>query len=73
MPIYEYVCKKCECAFEAFVHGSRKAECPDCGSKALEKKCPVFAAPPGRDDDPMPGPGACGTCGDPRGPGSCSF
>ena len=75
MPIFEYVCKSCEHHFEAIVNRSTEVECPSCNSKRLEKQLSVFAAAtkgstPGGADF-MPGP--CGTCGDPRGPGSCSM
>ncbi len=36
MPIFEYVCKECQHAFEALVFGKQKAECPKCHSKKLE-------------------------------------
>lgn len=77
MPIYEYVCKECRHNFELITHAAKKPECPACRSVELEKQLSVFAARTGRgggerlpEDVP---PGACGTCGDPRGPGSCSM
>jgi len=74
MPIYEYVCNKCSNRFETLVQGSRKVECPRCSSTSLSKQLSVFATvvkgePVAAGDFPA---GACGMCGDPRGPGSCS-
>ena len=78
MPIYEYVCKKCQHHFEAITQGSKTPECPSCHSKRLEKQLSVFVAASSSghsqtrfsENAPV---GACGTCGDPRGPGSCSL
>jgi putative FmdB family regulatory protein len=74
MPIYEYRCRDCDHRFEAIVHGGKRASCPSCGARSLEKQLSVFAvgARSGSASDAAP-MGACGTCGDPRGPGSCSF
>lgn len=71
MPIYEYLCAGCGHAFEALVYGSERPRCPECESEELEKQFSTFAAR-GETRPDLSGPGACGTCGDPRGPGSCS-
>jgi putative FmdB family regulatory protein len=73
MPIFEYVCRKCGHQFEALVQNSNTVECPSCQSRKLEKQLSVFSA--GTKGQPMRdiSPGPCGTCGDPRGPGSCSM
>ncbi len=73
MPIFEYVCKQCEHRFEAIVNGGRKPACPKCESKKLEQQLSVFSvgAAPAKSSRRAPGP--CGSCGDPRGPGSCSM
>jgi putative FmdB family regulatory protein len=75
MPIYEYVCKDCDHAFEAIVYGSQKAECPKCRSRKLAPQLSVFAVaakgPSSSSSAQASGP--CGSCGDPRGPGSCSM
>ena len=45
MPIYEYVCKKCEAAFELLIRGDsdrKSAQCPECSSKRIEKQFSVF-------------------------------
>lgn len=77
MPIFEYVCKECQNEFEALVFGSQKAECPKCKSKKLEPQLSVFAvsAKGGSSQPSMSAssPGACGSCGDPRGAGACSM
>ncbi len=76
MPIFEYVCKSCENRFEKIVYGAAKVKCPTCESAKVEKQLSVFAASVGngsstqRSEMPVAG---CGTCGDPRGPGSCSI
>jgi putative FmdB family regulatory protein len=72
MPIYEYVCRACGHAFEALVYGSERARCPECEGTRLEKQLSTFAAH-GETRAELPPPGACGTCGDPRGPGACSM
>jgi putative FmdB family regulatory protein len=76
MPIFEYICRDCDHAFETLVTASRQPECPKCHGAELAKQPSVFAAvsapssSPGRTEGF--GQGACGACGDPRGPGSCS-
>jgi len=70
MPIYEYLCSSCGHAFEALVYSSDRPHCPECNSQRLEKQLSTFAAH--GDSRPELAPGPCGTCGDPRGPGSCA-
>lgn len=47
MPLYEYICKKCDQRIELLVSSSTNPACPHCGSKRLEKliSAPV---PPGK-------------------------
>jgi putative FmdB family regulatory protein len=73
MPLFEYVCRDCHQPFEALVTASRPPACPSCQSQALDKQLSVFAvsAKSGKASAPIAGP--CGSCGDPRGPGSCSL
>ena len=75
MPIYEYVCKECRKGFEVLVRGSTVPECPTCRSKSLEKQLSVFSAsvPTAFQSAKSIPDMACGTCGDPRGPGACSL
>lgn len=76
MPLYEYACKACAHEFETLVTGGQTPECPACHATTLERKLSAFAARVGH-NSPMkyaePKMGACGTCGDPRGPGACSI
>ena len=44
MPIYEYVCMKCESHFEELVRNGEKPACPDCGGAKVQKQFSVFAA-----------------------------
>ncbi|MGA7218288.1 MAG: zinc ribbon domain-containing protein [Candidatus Sulfotelmatobacter sp.] len=73
MPIFEYICQECRHEFEALVFGRDKAICPKCQSKKLSPQLSVFAMS-AKGSSPMPAStGACGSCGDPRGAGSCSL
>ena len=78
MPIYEYICQDCEMQFEALVTGGGQPHCPECDSARLEQQYSSFAmgSPKGKGQFSKSAPttrrGGCGTCGDPRGPGSCS-
>ena len=74
MPLYEYVCKDCDKEFELLVRASETPECPSCHGTELERRLSVFAAHTnGGGASAMPSVGACGACGDPRGPGACSM
>jgi len=75
MPIFEYVCKECDHSFEALLYGSEKAQCPKCQSKKLTPQLSTFAvSAKGSSSIGSSRPaGPCGSCGDPRGPGACSF
>ena len=70
MPIFEYICAKCDHRFEAIVLGSEVAACPQCHSKKLEQQISRFGV--GKEASSA-GPAPCGSCGDPRGPGACSM
>ena len=73
MPIFAYRCQQCSHHFEFLVQGATLPECPECQGKDLEKQLTAFAV--GHHERHAGGgqPGACGRCGDPRGPGSCSM
>jgi putative FmdB family regulatory protein len=38
MPIYEYICRSCDEAFEALVRGEAKPPCPSCGGSDAERQ-----------------------------------
>ena len=75
MPLFEYSCKSCDHQFESLVRGSETPACPSCHGTALERRQSVFAAHTAGSSSPSMAPamGACGACGDPRGPGACSM
>jgi putative FmdB family regulatory protein len=73
MPIFEYICKECDHQFEALVYGKQKAACPKCHGSKLAPQLSVFAVSAKGNATSAPSTGACGSCGDPRGPGSCSL
>ncbi|MGV3721474.1 MAG: FmdB family zinc ribbon protein [Actinomycetota bacterium] len=74
MPLFEYVCRTCDHRFEALVSRSVVPTCPACRGAELSRQLSVFAVGSGgsRAAAPQP-PGACGACGDPRGPGACKL
>ncbi len=43
MPIYEFLCNKCDNEFEELVFSSTKVECPECGSKKVKRLVSSFA------------------------------
>ena len=43
MPMYEYVCMKCEAHFEELVRGEQEVVCPDCGGTKLAKQLSTFS------------------------------
>jgi putative FmdB family regulatory protein len=73
MPLFEYVCRDCRRPFEAFVTADRVPECPSCHGRSLEKQLSVFAVSTNGGREKVASPVPCGTCGDPRGAGSCSL
>jgi len=73
MPIFEYLCQECEHRFETIVLGQQKACCPKCESKKLEQQLSKFAVGVESADKKSTASTPCGTCGDPRGAGSCSM
>lgn len=74
MPIFEYICRDCKKPFEALLYGAQQAACPHCQGTNLEQQLSVFAARSSAGSAPRASNGgACGACGDPRGPGACSL
>jgi putative FmdB family regulatory protein len=70
MPIFEYICRDCQHQFETIVTTSKTVNCPACQGRQLDKQHSVFAVSTKSASAPAVA-GGCGTCGDPRGPGSC--
>ncbi|WP_447597947.1 FmdB family zinc ribbon protein [Nitrospira sp. Nam80] len=73
MPIFEYVCRECNHRFELLVQASTAPACPSCKATSLDKQFSAFGVGATSDWAGSSGPGACGSCGDPRGPGACSM
>jgi putative FmdB family regulatory protein len=76
MPMYEYECRGCGQRFEYLTRESESPACPACHGADLQKLLSVFAVNTsgGAASKSFDAPaGACGMCGDPRGPGSCSM
>lgn len=74
MPIFEYRCSGCGHRFELLVNASTTPACPVCQGERLEKLISGFAVgATGWVPSSGSGGGACGSCGDPRGPGACSM
>lgn len=45
MPVYEYRCRKCGTRFDKFVRSlsaQETVECPECGSREVEKAISLF-------------------------------
>ena len=64
MPMYEYVCMKCEAHFEELVRGDEKIVCPECAATRVVKQLSTFSmvGTPGQTD--AFGGGCCGgSCG----------
>lgn len=61
MPIYEYVCGKCQAGFELLVrNATEQPACPECKSAKVERRLSVVAAPSTRGGQPEFVPGTCG-------------
>ena len=85
MPIFEYRCSECGKRFESLVltKTAKQPECPACHSRKVQQQLSVFAVAGasaksgGSGDfssaDAGENSGACGSCGDPRGPGACAM
>ena len=75
MPLFEYRCRDCEKTFEEFVLGDAKPRCPSCEGRKIDKLLSVFAVGTGGGSkgSASEAPAGCGSCGDPRGPGSCAI
>jgi len=76
MPLFEYACRGCGHQFEYLTREGQSPSCPSCSGADLQKLFSAFAVNAhsggGKRTETRPA-GACGQCGDPRGPGSCSI
>ncbi|MFW6169815.1 MAG: FmdB family zinc ribbon protein [Planctomycetota bacterium] len=63
MPIYEYVCSKCDHEFELLIRGDESPACPACGAKRVNKR---ISAPSAHSRGGATPPGCPAAC-DPRG------
>ncbi|MCA6085035.1 FmdB family zinc ribbon protein [Candidatus Endomicrobiellum agilis] len=45
MPLFEFICKKCNEKFETLVFGDENTECPKCKSSKVIKQFSSFAPP----------------------------
>jgi putative FmdB family regulatory protein len=43
MPMYEYVCMKCETHFEELVRGDEEIVCPHCGANKVARQLSTFS------------------------------
>jgi putative FmdB family regulatory protein len=75
MPLFEFACRSCGHQFEYLTRADRVPSCPSCDSRELDKQLSTFAVNANglSRDRAATASGACGMCGDPRGPGSCSI
>lgn len=67
MPLYEFLCRNCQCQFEALVRHDEQAECPQCSSRETQRKLSL----PGI---PLVASGTASSCAPelpPCGPGCC--
>jgi putative FmdB family regulatory protein len=72
MPLFEYACRQCDHHFELLVREATKLECPKCLGTELDKQLSVFAvSAPAAGGSRQMAAAPCGSCGDPRGAGSC--
>ena len=58
MPLYQYICQKCEHDFEELVNTGDEVECPKCASKKLERQTSLPGMPMVKGSLPS-------SCGDP--------
>jgi putative FmdB family regulatory protein len=73
MPIFEYLCQECNHRFELIVQGKTVPARPACQATTVDKQFSTFGVGATGGWPVTSGSGgACGSCGDPRGPGSCS-
>ncbi len=59
VPLYEYVCQKCQKQFEELVFGEQKVVCPACQSPKVERILSTVSV--GRAES-APAPSPCDSC-----------
>ncbi len=64
MPLYEFVCQKCELEQELLVRGNETPKCEGCGGIRLTKLLSVPAAHSSTGGPSAPRPASCGSCCD---------
>ncbi len=63
MPLYDFICRACGCAFEVLVRGSDRPSCPQCQSHDLAKQVSAPAARTGnKGASASRGGGKCSGC-----------
>jgi putative FmdB family regulatory protein len=67
MPMYEFICERCQHAFETLVFGGEQAECPQCKSQQLQRQLSLPGRPNVREGTSSL-PTACRSQGPPCGP-----
>jgi putative FmdB family regulatory protein len=64
MPMYEYVCMKCEEHFEELVRGDEEVRCPQCGAADVSRQLSTFSFVGTAGQTGASGGGCCGgSCG----------
>jgi len=58
MPLFEFVCEKCNTRSEILVRNNKTPECPACGAHRLVKQASTFAPLMGSSSSPPP-PAGC--------------
>ncbi len=73
MPLFEYICEKCNVQSEVLVLGSARPKCPECGSARLKKQASMFAAVAASRSAMEPLPGECAASGCQAAGGACPY
>jgi len=64
MPIYEYMCMKCNKEFECIVIGSddRSVSCPECNGENVKRQMSACSFKSGGNYSPPSGSSGCSSC-----------
>ncbi|MCP4642862.1 MAG: zinc ribbon domain-containing protein [bacterium] len=71
MPLFEFMCRKCDARSEVLVRGSEKPACPECGSTRLVKQASAISPVQGG-QPAQAAPAGCGSCCQAQG-GGCPY